>query len=238
MVVKKTGKIWHSPTNVYKHIHRLTKKVGSEAVEKHGKLKPVREARITAITALAMYRLTEKPAYIQLCKSDPPDAYILQKSTKIRGQLDISTVEITIYRDSHKETLLEQLKRTKVPADYHKYSDKYVLVVDLLTNSQVNFGKINEYLNNNHTPFPIWTFRALSLHPDTIGEMTILNPRLHQIKINFGEAAFRFKSLGLPEVIRIKWVNDPNLLKEDEPSGIYNNPPWDIAIEDILIKNL
>jgi len=76
MVRRKTGEIWHNPYNVYKHIARLTEKVGSETIEKHGKLKPVREARITAIAALAMYNQTGKPAYIQLCRNDPPDAYI------------------------------------------------------------------------------------------------------------------------------------------------------------------
>lgn len=82
-------------------------------------------------------------------------------------------------------------------------------------------------------PFPIWTFRALSLRPDTIGEMTILNPTIHQLTINFGEAAFRVKSLGLPEVVFVKQVSNPSLLRDDEPVGIYNDPPWDTEIEDI-----
>jgi 5-methylcytosine-specific restriction endonuclease McrBC regulatory subunit McrC len=37
----KTGKIWHSPLNVYWHIQELTKKVGSEAIKKQNKYQMV-----------------------------------------------------------------------------------------------------------------------------------------------------------------------------------------------------
>lgn len=232
MLSKKTGEIWHNPYNVYKHIARLTKKVGAEAIEKSGKLRPVREARITAITALAMYNQTGKPAYIQLCKDDPPDAYIMQKSREVKGQLDISTIEITSYREGANETFLEQLKRTKTPYRYHKYSDRYILVIDQLTRYPIDFSEANTYLNDNNVPFPVWSFRAISLHPDTIGEMTIVNPTIHQLTINFGEAAFRLKELGLPEIVFMKQVLKPEDLREDEPVGIYNEPPWDREIED------
>lgn len=230
---RKTGKFWHSPYNVFWYIDRLTKKVGPETIEKHGKLKPVREARIVAITALAIYRLTGKPAYIQLCKFDPPDAYIMQKSKEVKGQLDISTVEVTSYRRGARETFLKQLKRTKVPTTHHKYSENYILVVDLLTKNQIDFGEVNKYLNDRLTPFPVWVFRAISLFPDTIGEVTILNPRIRQLRINFGEAAFRLKSLGLPDIYSTREVESEDLVREDEPAGTYNKPPWDVDIGEI-----
>jgi len=63
-------------------------------------------------------------------------------------------------------------------------------------------------------------------------EMTIVNPKIHQLTINFGEAAFRLKELGLPEVVFMKQVLKPEDLRDDEPVGVYNEPPWDREIED------
>jgi len=157
----------------------------------------------------------------------------MQKSKKVKWQLDISTVEITSYREGAKETFLEQLKRTKAPTGYNKYSDEYILVVDLLIKSPIDFADANNYLNQSKVHFPVWAFRALSLYPDTIGEMTIVNPNIHQLTINFGETAFKFKELGLPEVVFVKQVFRSENLQEDEPSGYYNEPPWDRNIENI-----
>jgi len=60
MEMRRTGNIWHSPYNVYKHLGRLAKSVGQNAIEKEGKYKCVREARAAAITALIMYKITKK----------------------------------------------------------------------------------------------------------------------------------------------------------------------------------
>ncbi len=232
--MRKTKDIWHSPYNVYKHIDRLTKSIGKEAIEKSGKLKPVREARIASIAALAMYSITGKPSYIQLCEADPPDAYVMQQSKEIKGQLDISTLEITSYREGATESFLEQLSRTKAPKDYGKYSDEYILVVDFLRKETIDFNSTNEYLNKVNITFPVWVFRAISLYPDTIGELTIVNPKVYQTTINFGEAAFKMKSLGLPEVMFVKKATSMSQLNEQPTSsGIYNEPPWSRDIEKV-----
>lgn len=232
---RKSKDIWFSPYGIYKHHYRLAKILGLEAIEKVGKLKPVREARITAITALAMYKMTGKPAFVQLCASDPPDAFIMQRSTEVRGQIDVSTIEVTSYREGSKEDFLAQIKRTKVPPEYSIYSEHYVLVVDLLTKNSIDEEPINRYLNSVNVPFPIWTFRVLSLTPDTIGEMVILNPVIKRFVINFGEVAFRLKNMGMPDAIRTIQVKSPDQLKEDEHSGQITEPPWDPEIEKQVI---
>lgn len=56
MEIRRTGNIWHSPYNVYKHLGRLARLVGQDVIEKEGKYKPVREARIAAVTALVIYQ--------------------------------------------------------------------------------------------------------------------------------------------------------------------------------------
>ena len=122
MEISRTGDIWHSPYNVYKHIGRLTKQVGQEAIEKEGKYKPVREARIASVTALTIFQRTNKPADVQLPPQDPPDAYLMQQSIEKVGQIDITTLEITSYRANRNETLLEQLQRTKA-INIPKYSE-------------------------------------------------------------------------------------------------------------------
>lgn len=236
---KEMGEIWFSPLGVYKHIVRLTKKVGANAIEKTGKLKPVREARITAITALAMFIMgNENPTYVQLSASEdsPFDSYVCQRSLEKRGTLLISNIQVTSYREGASEDFLTQLQRTKTPRGYNKYLDKCVVVVDLLTKNPINSDeqvKITKYLNDNKTPFPVWTFRAISIRPDTIGEMVILNPNRRSFTINFGKVAYRFKELGCPDAVRIVWVPNEKQLKEDEHSGTITTPPWNPDLEKL-----
>lgn len=202
-------------------------------IEGSGQLKPVREARIAAITALAIYQMTGKPAYVQLCKDDPPDAYIGQKSLIVPGQLDVSTIEITSFRENPREDFLTQIKRTKIPPNYQKYSKNYVLVVDLLTRNPIDEIGINTYLNEVKVPFPILTFKALSISPDTIGEMVILNPNISRFTINFGEVAYKMKKSGTPESFKITWIKSPDQLRDDQHTGTYSLPPWDPNIENV-----
>lgn len=233
------GDIWFSPLGIYKHIHRLSKKVGQETIEKSGKLKPVREARITAITALAMFILRkEVPTYLQLSANEdsPFDSYVCQKLPEKRGTLFISNLQVTSYREDAKEDFITQLKRTKIPEGYNKYSENCVLVVDLLSRkplSDEEQEKVTKHLNVNKAPFPVWTFRPISITPDTIGEMVILNPVRRSFPINFGKVAFRFQELGMADAVRIQWVQKESQLKEDEHVGTYDSPPWDPRIEEL-----
>jgi hypothetical protein len=236
---RQIGEIWFSPLGIYKHLNRLSKKIGVQAIEKSGKLKPVREARITAITGLAMFIMRkEYPTYVQLSVSEdsPFDSYICQRSPDQRGTLLISNIQVTSYRTGSKEDFLTQLKRTKVPQGYSKFPEECVVVVDLLTRkpfSDEELAEITKYLNENKTPFPVWTFRAISMSPDTIGEMIILNPELRVFPaINFGKVAYRFKELGYPDAVRIQWVANESQLREDEHTGVISEPPWNPDIEN------
>lgn len=229
MTISRTNSIWFSPVRVYKHIDRLTQKVGSETIEKENRFKPVREIRLAAVAALLIYKLTGKPAYVQLCKSDPPDAYIMQESKEIIGQLDITTLEISSFLGNTPETFIDQLKR-KAPKTHHKYSDEYILVYELKTYEGVNFDEAREYLNGINVPFPVWALLGKRIDGDTIAEFTIINPKTSSHEVNIGEAAFQFESLGIPDVLFVKRAGSAKSVRK-EPSGLYNKPPWDEAIE-------
>ena len=225
MEIRRTGNIWHSPYNVYKHLGRLAKFVGQDAIEKAGKYKPVREARIAAVTALVISQRTKKPAYVQLPPKDPPDAYLMQQSLEKKGQLDITTLEITSYRANRNEILLEQLKRTKAN-DIQKYSDEYVLVVELLSKEGIDYEAIRDYLNSINIRFPVWALYGKAVGGSTTAEFTIINPRIWQTEINVGEAAFILKENGMLDVVFIKRAGSEKSVRI-EPGGNYELPPWE-----------
>lgn len=225
MEIGRTGNIWYSPNNVYKHLGRLAKEVGKEAIEKEGRYKRVREARIAAVVALALYQKTKKPTYVQLPPNDPPDAYLMQQSIKNKGQLDITTIEITSYRDINKETLLDQLIRTKVGGP-PKYSNEYLLIVELLTKEGIDYDAIRQYLNDNNIKFPIWTLYGKTLDGSTTAELVIVNPSTHYMEINIGEAAFNLQQKKIIEVIFTKRTANKNNARV-EPMGTYELPPWE-----------
>lgn len=225
MEIRRTGNIWHSPYNVYKHLGRLAKQIRQEVIEKDGKYKPVREARIAAITALVISQRTKKPAYVQLPPKDPPDAYLMQQSLEKKGQLDITTLEITSYRANQNETLLDQLKRTKANG-IQKYSDEYVLVVELLSKDGIDYEAIRDYLNSINIRFPVWTLYGKTVDGSTTAEFTIINPRIWQTEINIGEAAFKLKQDGMLDVIFIRRAGSEDKVRT-EPAGNYEFPPWE-----------
>lgn len=232
MVFKRTEEIWHSPLNVYKWEARLLKKIGYKLLKKKGKYQKVREARIAAIVALAMYKIRNIPAYVQLPKNDPPDAYVLQESKKVKGQADISTLEITTYYDDSRETLLEQLKRKKVPPEYKTYSDEYVLVVEIGVREPqivVNYDELRDYLNSVGIKFPVWTIRDISQDGNTIAEVFIVNPVTRRLSINVGEAAYDLKNKGMFDVLFVKQGTHKNAGKKT-PAGHYGKPPWDESL--------
>lgn len=229
MELRKTGNIWHSPYNVYKHLGRLAKAVGQEAIEKEGKYKPVREARIAAVVAAILSQRTRKPAYVQLPKSDPPDAYLMQQSLVKKGQMDITTLEITSYRNNRGETLLDQLKRTKV-GQIQKYSDEYVLVVELLSKEGIDYDAIREYLNSANIRFPVWTLFGKTVDGSTTAEMVIINPETHQFDVNVGEAVYNLRQQGMLDVVFIKRAGSEKSVRT-EPAGEYELPPWEGLIK-------
>ncbi len=220
----KSGNIWHSPLNVYWHIQKLIEKLGQDGLEKHKQYKSIRESQIAAVIALVLFRMRNIPAYIQMYKPDPPDALIMQPSRTNKGQMDISTLEITQYRGNNKESLFDQLKRTKIGPNINTLSSFYILVVDLWPNVKVEdeeYQKINTYLNENKTPYPVWVIQETEKHPDTMAELTILNPELHKTLINIGEAAHTYKQLGAPDVLRVRRVGSKDLVRTEKAEKNY-----------------
>ncbi len=232
MYIHRTETVWHSPLNVYWWENKLIHKIGRKALQKQSKFQKVREARIAAIIALVLYKIRGMPAYIQIPKEDPPDAYILQESIDVKGQADISTVEITTYYNDQTETLLKQLKRTKIPENYQAYSEEYILAVEIgVRNPPINidYNQLKDYANEINLKFPIWTLRDISHSGDTIAEVVIVNPEINKLEINVGEMAFLFKKLEIPDVLSIKQGSSKNAGKK-EIYGEYDKPPWDESI--------
>ncbi len=226
----KSGKIWHSPLNVYWHIQKLTEKLGQNGLEKHGRYKIIRESQIAAVIALVMFRLRNIPAYIQMYKPDPPDALVMQPSRTNKGQLDISTLEITQYRAKTDESLFDQLKRTKIGPKNNTLSSFYILVVDLWPSVEISdeeYQKMKDYLNKNKTPYPVWVIQEIEKYPDTIAELTIVNPEFHKISVNIGETAHIYEQLGAPDVVRIIRVGNSNLVRTEKAEKFYK-APWEV----------
>ena len=226
----KSGNIWHSPLNVYWNIQKLTNELGQDGLEKHKQYKVIRESQIAAVIALVMFRLRNIPAYVQMYKPDPPDALVMQPSLTNKGQLDISTLEITQYRGNANESLFDQLRRTKIGPRINTLSAFYILVVDLwpgIKISEEEFTQIRDYLMENKTPYPVWVIQEKEKHPDTIAELTIVNPELHKITINVGESAHIYKQLGAPDVQRVRRVGNKNLVRTEKAEKYYK-APWEI----------
>jgi hypothetical protein len=222
-----SGRIWHSPVNVYWHYQRLQEHISQDVLDNTNKYQKVREALVGSVIALSLYQLNKRPSYIQLHEPDPPDVLVLQPSFKVKGQMDISLLEVTSYTGQPKDTLLEQLKRTKCPPNLHIYSENYVVVVNAGIGLEVQFESIREYLNENRTPFPIWTLKQISNYPDTIAELVIVNPDTKRLEINIGEAVYHYQKERFPDVIKIKRAGNVKKVRQ-EPGGKYHKAPWDI----------
>ena len=225
MLATQYNKRWHSPTNVYGHLHKLTEEVGSDAVENRPQYKRAREARIAAIMAFVLTRIRNLPTVLRLPLHDPPDAYLMQPNS---GTMDIITVEITSYRSS-KESLLEQLERTKFN---HSYSEEYILLTELFTEDKVDYEEINKYAIDQSIPFKIWSLKKIQDSPDTIAEVVILNPTIMKFTINIGEEAYYFKEkYKIPQVIFSKRAYKTEDIKSiPDADGCYICP-WE-ELED------
>jgi len=223
----KPKSIWHSPLQVYFHIDRLTKEVGEQALKKDRRYQFVQECRAGAVMALCMFKKTGKPTYLQLYKPDPPDLLLMQISDEVKGQLDLIQVEVTSYLGAPKEDLLTQLKRTKIPEGWHKYSSRYILLTHIGVGFELNYKPISNYLTTNKTPFPLWVVQERQSYPDTITGLDILQPELHRLEINVGEAAYQFKKLGLPHLLQTVRIGDSTKVGMKRNFYIKDAPPWE-----------
>lgn len=223
-----TSNKWHSPYSIYQHVDRVTKKFGIDAIEKKPKFKPVRESRMAAITALAAYKHFGEPFFVQLNPSDPPDAYLMVMQNQ-GATRSLSMLELTTYMDRSGKSFIEELKK-KAPSTYQRYGERYVLAYEMRTTQQIDYNEAREYLMQNRIPFPVWTFQPISLHPDTVGKMVIINPQTKDYIINFGEAGHDLIQARVPPVIYTFQVKDPKLVRREEAPP-DNSPPWNPDIE-------
>jgi len=215
---------WHTPLNVYWHLKKLTDEVGAEAIERERKYQLVREARVGAVVALSMFRRMGKPSYIQLFKPDPPDVILMQQNMST-GERDITQLEITTFLTDTKEPLVDLIKR-KDPPGTHKYSDNYIVVVNIGKNLTVDYNPSRDYLNQNDAPFPVWAVQETSAHPDTIAKVTIINPEIHEMEINLGEAAHTLNQVEPFGVIHSKRTGNPLLVRAEMAEKNYA-APWE-----------
>lgn len=222
------NKRWHSPVNVFMHLNRLTKEVGQQTLESSPKWKRAREARIAAVMAFVITRIRNLPTVIRLPLHDPPDAYLMQPNSV---DMDITTVELTSYREGVKESFLDQLARTKVKK-YQTLSGQCVLGVELLTEKGVVYQAINDYAVSVKAPFPIWSFRKVQDYPDTVAEIVIMNPKVSRFVVNVGEEAFNFsEKYKIPHVVYSKKAQRPEEVRSESLGEECNIAPWE-QLED------
>jgi len=214
------NKRWHSPTNVFMHLDKISKRVGEE-LEKSPKYQKARETRIAAIVAFVLSRLRNLPTYIRLPLDEPPDVYLMQPNL---GTMDIATVELTSYRSST-ESLLDQLKRKKLKQGY---SSSCLLLIELFTENKVDYEAINKHSIEQNICFPIWTLRKVQQSPDTIAEVMIINPNLSKFLINVGRETFYFKDkYKVPQIFFSKRVGNRKNVRFEQMPGECNIAPWE-----------
>lgn len=227
-----TPRIYYSPIKPFAYHYKLLSIMG--AIELDKQFKALREAKSLAISALALYSTTNNPTFINLSEDDPPDGYIMRHSKENRGTLEILKVEITHFFNNNNETLFEQLKRTKVPERPIHGAD-YLILVELRTTDAINYEEIRDYLNSINNPFPVWTIKPLQITPDTIAEIVIINPEIHTIIINAGEAAYNWQQNKLPNDIDIKRVAKVEDVRFEKLETKLNiKPKWEIETEQKL----
>lgn len=90
----------------------------------------------------------------------------------------------------------------------------------------LNINTIRDYLNENNTPFPVWAIQQISNYPDTIAKVVIINPELHEIDINVGEAAYLFGKSGWADVLHTRRVGRVESVRLEKAKKFYQ-APWE-----------
>ncbi len=204
----------------------LEKQVGWESIVNDRRYQVVREAKIGMILALSLYDMQGIPAFVQLVKDDPPDVRIAQFPLEDPGTINVINVEITTYSGKNQETLLEQLKRTKVPENYHKYGDEYILVIEIQTEQVIDYDEVSEYLLQNKVPFPVWALKPIQHTPSTIGEVITLTPKLKKYLVDFGKLGYSQKEKKIPPTIKTQRAGRVDKAGMVPSESKYLHPPW------------
>lgn len=126
-MMKQFNKRWHSSLQANTKLFHLAEEAGYKAIDEDTRYEKAKDSKMASIAALILARMRKVTTFFRIPKNDPPDAFLMQPSPTSIGTMDISSVEFTEYSGKG-HTLLEQLKKTKIPGNYHKYSDEYILL--------------------------------------------------------------------------------------------------------------
>ena len=226
--------IWFSPIRAYSEYLKLAETVGTEAIENNSKYRKVLETRALSVLCFALFEADKAPWFLQLNRNDPPDALIMRFSPTKLGHHEIIGVEVTSYFRNKtglpKDSLFEQLKKTKMFEKFHKYTEHDVVLVDLGSHFKPDFIEIHEYMAKIKAPYQLWFIQEIESMPDTIAELTLCNIEgARQRKVNVGKAWHEMKEQKVFGAIRTKRVGSIDKVgaKEGEP---IEGAPWELMI--------
>lgn len=227
--------IWFSPISAYSSFLKVRDEVGLEAVLSNRKYQRVMETRAVAVLCFAMYVADHTPWWMQLCKNDPPDAFIMRASPTELGTKDVLGIEVTTYvrnkMGEPDDTLLEQLKKTKMFAQYHKYTDHDVILVDLGNEYGAGYEAVQSYMAEIDAPYEAWFIQEVQSTPNTLLQMTICNKELLATRsIDIGQAWHDMKEANVPGKIRTQRVGSIEKVGTFTSVNRIEGAPWETML--------
>lgn len=234
------NQIWHTPVKAYSDYLELAGQVGVDAINRLNRYQKVRETRALAVLCFAMYMRAGTPWFLQLDKDEKTDGRIMRLSKTNKGDLELLRVEHTAYRmrnDGKRpdDSLLDQLKRTKAPEAEHRYDEHTLVLIDLgsgfTDKTEVNHKEIAKYLEAIKAPYQVWAIEEVQSYPDTIAKVTVYTPRLYQIELNVGQAAFEQRDKNIRGSIVAHPTTNPIGAGIITPSEHpMTRPVWDFGV--------
>lgn len=225
--------IWYTPIRAYSCYLKEVERHGIDKVKAQGRFQKVRETRALATLCFAMYKQMGTPWYLQLDKSEITDGTIMRLSEKQHGLMELLNVEITSYMMHNdgslpKQSLLEQLKKTKTFSDHHKYGEHDLILVDLGGNMQVDFHEIYDYLRSIKAPYQLWAIEEIEPeHEDTIVKITICSTKLGWLRIDIGEAWHEQYEQNIRGTLVGKRTANPSKVGIQASNQAVKQAPWD-----------
>jgi len=212
--------IWYNPVYIYHYCFELVQKNGTDFYVKNRIYQDLVESRDLSMIALLLYELNKNSrgtSYVQICKNDPPDGYVMQPSKATKGQFDILPVELTRYLHNTNKSLLEQLKDSKLDKK-RDYSG--LIVVKIETSKEINYNEVVEYIGNADLRFSVWAIKVLQNNYNTMCELHVFNPKPIDMIVDIGKAAHdRLKENG-SNVIEAKRTSSLDKVRVEENNNI------------------
>lgn len=225
--------VWHTPIKAFSDYLGVAEKVGIEPILEEDKYQKVYEARVVAVLCFALYQAEAIPWYLQLRKSEVTDAFIMRQSPDTKGDSEVLGVEVTSYfkrsKYSPKETVLEQLKKTKMFDNWHKYTDHDVVLVDLGNDYKVDFGEIQQYMASIKAPYQLWFMQEIEPeHEDTIIKLTLCDKDgVHDRRLDIGEAWHTMEENNIRGSIRTQRTADKTKAGTITKGEPVKGAPWE-----------